>query len=151
MLLNYGVGEDSWESLGLQEDPTSQSWILIGRTDAAAKALILWPLDTKSQLIAGKIEGRRRRGQRRMRWLDGITALMDTRANSGRWWKTGKPDVLQFVGSQRVRHDLTTERQQMYCLVVVSFFLFSKPVFRKITLNSLTLWCKWLKTCYLTF
>ena len=32
-------------------------------------------------------------------------------ANSGRWWRTGKPGVLQYVGSQRVRHDLATEQQ----------------------------------------
>ena len=53
-----------------------------GRTDAEAEALILWPPDAKSQLIgkapdAGKIEGKRRRGQQRMRWLDGITDSMD--------------------------------------------------------------------------
>ena len=60
----------------------NQSWIFIGRTDAEAEALILWPPDAKSQLIgkspdAGKIEGKRRRGQQRMRWLDGITDSMD--------------------------------------------------------------------------
>ena len=47
MLLNCGVGEDSWESLGLQGD---QSWTFIGRTDAEAEAPLLWPLDAKSQL-----------------------------------------------------------------------------------------------------
>ena len=57
-------------------------WIFIGRTDAEAEARILWPPDVKSQLIGktlmlGKIEGRRRRGWRRMRWLDGITDSMD--------------------------------------------------------------------------
>ena len=54
MLLIYGVGEDSWESLGLQGDPTNpkgnQSWIFIGRTEAEAEALVLWPPDPKSQL-----------------------------------------------------------------------------------------------------
>ena len=56
----------------------NQSWIFIGRTDAEAETPILWPPDVKSWLIwkgpdAGKIEGRRRRGPQRMRWLDGIT------------------------------------------------------------------------------
>ena len=54
MLLNCGAEEDSWESLGLKDDQTSQSWrkstwILIGRTDEAE--VTLWPPDTKSWLI----------------------------------------------------------------------------------------------------
>ena len=87
MLLNCGVGEDSWESLGLQEIQSvhpkgDQSWIFIRRTDAEAETPILWPPDAKSwliwkDLILGKIEGRRRRGQQRMRWLNGITDSMD--------------------------------------------------------------------------
>ena len=51
MLLNCGVGEDSWESHGLQGDPTSQSWIFIGRTDAEAETPILRPPDRKNWLI----------------------------------------------------------------------------------------------------
>ena len=83
MLLNCSVGEDSGESLGLQGDPTSpfwrsalgflwkewcQSWNssyfghLRRRLDSLEKTLML-----------GGIGGRRRRGQQRMRWLDGIT------------------------------------------------------------------------------
>ena len=59
-----------------------KSWLFIGRTDAEAETPILWPPDVKNWLIwkdpdAGKIEGRGRRGQQRMRWLDGITDLMD--------------------------------------------------------------------------
>ena len=53
MLLNCGVGEDSWESLGLQVHPKgNQSWIYIGRADAEAETPILWPPDVKSWLIA---------------------------------------------------------------------------------------------------
>jgi len=60
----------------------NQPWIFIGRSDAEAKAPILWPPDEKSQLIekdadAGKFEGMRRRGWQRMRWLDGTTNSMD--------------------------------------------------------------------------
>ena len=60
----------------------NQPWIFIGRTDAEAEAPILWPPDAKNWFIwkdpdAGKIEGRGRRGQQRMRWLDGITDSMD--------------------------------------------------------------------------
>ena len=85
MLLNCGVGEDSWESLGLQGDPNikeiSPGYSLEGlmlklklqyfgrlmrRADSLEKSLIL-----------GGIGGRRRRWQQRMRWLDGITDWMD--------------------------------------------------------------------------
>ena len=56
----------------------NQPYMFIGRTDAGAEAPILWSTDAKSQFIgkdpaAGKIEGKRRRGQRRMRWLGDIT------------------------------------------------------------------------------
>ena len=87
MLLNCGVGEDSWESLGLQGDPTSPSWrksvpnihwknwcwSWISNTLAAWwEELIHW-----KRLMLGKTEGRRGRGWQRMRWLDGITDSMD--------------------------------------------------------------------------
>ena len=56
----------------------NQSWIFIGRTDAETEAPILWPPDASEKtLMLGKIEGRRRRGWQRMRWLDGITDSMD--------------------------------------------------------------------------
>ena len=59
-----------------------QSWVFIGRTDIEAETTILWPSDVRADslektLILGKIEGMRRRGQQRMRWLDGITDSMD--------------------------------------------------------------------------
>jgi len=64
-----------------------------------------------TELMLGKIEGRWRRGCKRMRWLNGITEQWTwVWASSGRWWKTGKPDMLQFMGSQRVRHDLATQQ-----------------------------------------
>ena len=60
----------------------NQSWIFTGRTDAEAETPILWPSDVRvdsleKTLMLRKIEGRRRRGQQRMRWLDGITDSMD--------------------------------------------------------------------------
>ena len=56
MLLNCGIGEDSWESLGLKEiqpghPKGNQSWIFIGRTDAEAETPVCWPPDAKSWLI----------------------------------------------------------------------------------------------------
>ena len=66
-----------------------QSWVFLGGTDVEAEAPILWPPDAyfghlmqradsfEKTLMLGKIEGGRRRGQQRMRWLDGITDSMD--------------------------------------------------------------------------
>ena len=113
-LLNCGVGEDSWESLGLQGETTSPFW----RRSALG---VLWKkrstlatsceeLTHWKRLMLGGIGGRRKRGQQKMRWLDGITDSMDVSlSESGSWWWTGRPGVQQFMGSQTVRHDWATE------------------------------------------
>ena len=88
MLLNCGVGEDSWESLGLKEilpvhSEGDQPWVFFGRNGAKAETPVLWPPHAKSWLIgkdsdAGRDWGQEeRRGWPRMRWLDGITGSMD--------------------------------------------------------------------------
>ena len=60
-------------------------------------------------LMLGKIEGRRRKGWQRMRWLDGITQCTWVWVSSGSWWWTGEPGLLQSMGLQRVGHDWATE------------------------------------------
>ena len=72
---------------------------------------LMWRTDSlEKTLMQGKIEGRRRRGQQRMRWLDGITDLMDMSwASSRSWWRSGKPGVLQSMGLKRVGQDWATE------------------------------------------
>ena len=119
MLLKCGVGEDSrvpWTARRSNQSilkEISPEYSLEGlmlklklqyfghlmrKTDSFGKTLML-----------GKIEGGRRREQQRMRWLDGITDTMDmSLSNSGSWWWTGKPGVLQSTGSQRVGYDWVT-------------------------------------------
>ena len=123
MLLNYGAGEDSWGSLGLQGDQTSPSerkstlnihW-KYWSWSWSSNTLATWceELTLEKTLMLAKFEGRRRRGRQRTRWLDHITNSMDIDwANSGKQWRTGKPGMLQSMGSQKVRHNLATEQQQ---------------------------------------
>ena len=93
----------------------NQPWIFIGRTDVEAKHQYLGHLmqrtvSLEKTLMLGKIEGRRRRGWQRLRWLDGITNSMKwVWVSSGSWWWTGRPGMLQSMGSQRVRHNWATE------------------------------------------
>ena len=88
MLLNCGVGEDSWESLGLQGNQTKSIRKEINPEYSLERLMLklklqyfrhlMWSADSlEKTLMLGKIEGRRRRGRQRMRWLDAITDSMD--------------------------------------------------------------------------
>ena len=121
VLLNCGVGEGSWESLWLAR--RFNQFILMELSPEYSLDGMMLKLklqycghlirrinSLEKTLMLGKIEGRRRRGQQRMRWLDGIT---DSRtwvwASSRSWWWTGKPGMLQSMGLQRVGQDLVSE------------------------------------------
>ena len=91
-----------------------QSWILIGRSDVETKTPILWPPDAKNWLIwkdldAGRDWRREEKGtteEEMVGWHHHLTWIS---VNSGSWWWTGRPDVLQSMGLQRVRHNWATE------------------------------------------
>ena len=87
----------SWEGLMLKLK--LQYFGLLMRTDSLKKTLML-----------GKIEGSRRRGRQRKRWLEASpTQWTLVWVNSGSWWWTGKPGMLQSMGLQRVGHNWVTE------------------------------------------
>ena len=91
MFLNCGIGEDSWESLGLQGDPTSPVWRRSVLGVLWKESCWSWNSSTLATscrvdslekiLMLGGIGGRMRRGQQRIRWLDGITESMDVSLN----------------------------------------------------------------------
>ena len=97
----------------------NQSWIFIGRSTLKLKLQYFGHLTVRADslektLMPGKIEGKRRRGRQRMRWLYSITDSIDLNlSNLMRQWSTEEPGVLQSMESQRVRHDLVTEQEQM--------------------------------------
>ena len=131
MLLNCGVGEDSWESLGIARRE-NQSNLKEINPEYSLEGLMLKlqyfghlmrrANSLEKTLILGKIEGRRRRGWQRMRQWDGITdsvgmnlgRLLEMVREREAWRAT-------VCGSQRVRHDLETE-WQTYLVYILSLF-----------------------------
>ena len=79
-------------------------------------------------LMLGKIEGRRRRGWGWDGWMASPAQWTWVWVNSGSWWWTGRPGVLWFMGSQRVRHDWVTELNWIPASNVL-WFSFSQPCF----------------------
>ena len=89
---------------------------------------LMWRVDSlEKTLMLGKIEGGRRQGWQRTRWLDGISGLMEmSLSNSSSSWWTGRPGVLQFMGLQRAGHDWVTElnwTEMLDCLLDYSISL----------------------------
>ena len=95
-----------------------QSWVFTGRTDVEAETPILWPPDAKTWLIwkdpdAGRLKAGGEGDNREWDgWMASPTQWKWVWVNYRSWWWTGRPGVLQPMGSQRVRHDWATEQQQ---------------------------------------
>ena len=121
MLLNCGVGEDSWESFGLQGDPTSpslrKSFLNIHlKIDAEAETpntLATWCEELTHLKRPWCWERLKEGGEGEDRWWDGWMASLTQWTwvwiNSGSWWWTGRPSLLQSMGSQRVGNDSAIE------------------------------------------
>ena len=121
MLLNCAVGEDSGESLGLQGDPTNPSW----RKSVLNIHWKEWCWSWNSNALASWYEEQthlkrpwcwerlKAGGEANDRgwdgWMTSLTQWTRVWVNSGSWWWTGRPGVLQSMGLQRVRQDWATE------------------------------------------
>ena len=121
MLLNCGVGEDSWESLGLQGDPTSPSYkrsvLSVHWKDWCwswnSNTLATWCEELTPWKRPWCWERLKAEGEGDDRGWDGWMALPTqwtwVWVDSGSWWWTVRPGMLQSMESQRVRHDWATE------------------------------------------
>ena len=101
-----------WKEIQPVHSEGHQPWVFFRRNDAKAETPVLWPPHVKSWLI-GKDSDAGRAGKEDDRgwdgWMASPTRWMWVWVNSGSWWWTGRPGVLQFMGSQRVGHDWAIE------------------------------------------
>ena len=122
MLLNCGIGEDSWESLGLQGDPTSPSWSKSVLNIHWKDWCWSWNSNTLNTWCEELTHLRRlwcwerlktgRKGNDRGwdGWMVSLTWWAWAWANSGSWWWTGEPGMIQSMWLQRAGHFWMTEQ-----------------------------------------
>ena len=86
-----------------------QSWVFIERTDVEAETPILWPPDVKNWLIWKDPDVGKDWRQEEKGWMASPTQWTWVWVNSGSWWWTGRPGMLQSMGSQRVGYNWATD------------------------------------------
>ena len=144
----YKSVTDSWASLGLQGDPTSPFW----RRSALGFLWREWCWSWNSSTLATSWEelthwkrlwcwkglGAGWKGDDRGwdGWMASLTRWTWVWVNSGSWWWTGRPDVLRFMGSQRVGHDWATEQTE---LIIITMLWFSIKIGKYI--NAMDWYC----------
>ena len=165
MLLNCGVGEDSWESLGLQGDPTSPFW-----RPALGFLWREWCWSWNSSTLTTSCEelihwkrlwcweGFGVGGEGDERGWDGcvlsVTRWKWVWVNSGSWCRTRRPGMLRFMGSQRVGHHWATELNwtEIKKVMYVILFLFTDTQPPALSSLALLVWLGqqdsyWLRSC----
>ena len=131
MLLSCGAGEDSWKSLDCKEiqpvhSKGDQPWVFFGgmmlnlklqycghlfqRVDSLEKTLMLGGIGAGGEGVNRGWDV----------WMASPTRWTWVFVNSGRWWWTGRPGMLQFMGSQRVGHNWVTELNWRYRYIKLS-------------------------------
>ena len=121
--LNCGVGEDSWQSIGLQGDQTSPSWRKSILNIPWKDWCWSWISNTLPTWCKELTHKKRPRCWERLKegegddrgwdgWMASLTQWTWVWVSSGRWWRKGKLNVLQSMGLQRVKHYWATKQQQ---------------------------------------
>ena len=124
-----------------------QPWVFFGRNDAKAETPILWLPHEKSLLIGkdwcweGLGAGRKGDYRGWDGWMASLTRWTWVWVNSRSWWWTGRPGVLQFMGSQRVGHDWETELNQTEVIGLYNIICIHSSVSG--FLNYFHLWLLW--------
>ena len=143
VLLNCGVGEDSWESLGLHGDPTSPFW----RRSVLGVHWKDWCWSWNSSTLATSCEelthwkrlwcwegfaaGEEGDDRGWDGWMASPSWWIWVWVNSGSWWWTGRSGVLRFMGLQRVGHNWATKLNWTEMMVKNTIFLSNSPRIKK--------------------
>ena len=153
MLSNYGAREDSWESFGLQGDQTSQSqrkstlnihwkdwcWSWSFNTLATwCEEPTYWKRPWCWERLKAGSEGNNRGWDG---WMASPTRWAGVLSNCGRQWRTEESGVLQFMGSQRIRHDLATQQQQYWKQLSHSLVNWTNLTITKVFWDNESQWC----------